>query len=197
MSPQDVITEARYPLNDTDSDEYRQSDVELLTYVNAGMKEISTIRPDLFLAIGDYTCIQSQCEQVITFQDAQRLVMPICIHGGAALTRFDISTIDTFLPQWRAATPAAATQWAQYQGDPLRFFIYPPAPASVQTLDIQYIKLPVTLLIGDTITEIPVNMIPALVDYVVFRASSKDDEHSDSGRAVASYGAFVAKIKGT
>ena len=109
MSPQDVITEARYPLNDTDSDEYRQSDVELLTYVNAGMKEISTIRPDLFLAIGDYTCIQSQCEQVITFQDAQRLVMPICIHGGAALTRFDISTIDTFLPQWRAATTGSTS----------------------------------------------------------------------------------------
>jgi hypothetical protein len=196
MSPQDVITEARYPLNDTDSDEYRQSDVELLTYVNAGMKEISTIRPDLFLAIGDYTCIQSQCEQVITFQDAQRLVMPICIHGGAALTRFDISTIDTFLPQWRAATPAAATQWAQYQGDPLRFFIYPPAPASVQTLDIQYIKLPTTLLIGDTITEIPVNMIPALVSYVCYAAQRKDDEHSNSGSVSAYYQQFLSLIKG-
>ena len=197
MSPQDAITEARYLLNDTDSTEYRQSNAELLGYVNDCMREISTIRPDLFLTVGDYTCIQSQCEQVITFQDAQRLVMPTCIHGGAALTRFDIGTLDTFLPQWRAATPAAATQWSQYQGDPLRFFIYPPAPASVQVLDIQYIKLPTALLIDDTITEIPASMLPAITDYVVYRASSKDDEHSDSGRAVASYGAFVAKIKGT
>ena len=197
MSPQDAITEARYLLNDTDSTEYRQSNAELLIYVNDCMREISTIRPDLFLTVGDYTCIQSQCEQVITFQDAQRLVMPTCIHGGAALTRFDIGTLDTFLPQWRAATPAAATQWSQYQGDPLRFFIYPPAPASVQVLDIQYIKLPTALLIDDPITEIPANMLPAITDYVVYRASSKDDEHSDSGRAVASYGAFVAKIKGT
>jgi hypothetical protein len=197
MSPQDVITEARYQINDTDSTEYRQSDAELLIYVNAGMKEISTIRPDLFLTIGDYTCIQSQCEQVITFQDAQRLVSPICIHGGAALTQFDIGTIDAFLPQWRAATVGAATQWARYEGDPLRFFIYPPAPASVQTLDVQYIKLPTSLAISDTISEIPANMAPALTDYVVYRASSKDDEHSDSGRAVASYSAFVAKIKGT
>lgn len=196
MTPQDIITSARYILNDTDSVLPRQSSTELLGYVNAGLLEIALLRPELFQKVGDYTCIPSQSEQSITFSDALSLIKVLSIHGGAALTQFDIGQMDAFLPGWRASTVASASQWGAYPGDELRFFVYPPAPATTQVLDVLYVKIPSVLAIGDSITEIPASLSSALVDFVVARASQKDDEHSDSGRAVASYNAFVSKVKG-
>ena len=89
-----------------------------------------------------------------------------------------------------------AKQWCRAQGDLRRFFVYPPAPASTQTLDILYIVPPTELAIGDTITELPAAIIPALVDYIVFRAESKDDDHVNSGRATASYQRFASVVGG-
>ena len=196
MTPQEIITSARYTLNDTDATGYRQSDAELLIYVNEGMKEISSIRPDRFTVVGDHICTISQCEQSFSTTLAQSILQVICIKNSTALTPFDMGTMDTFNPSWKADTPAAATQWTAYPGDPLRFFVYPAAPATAQTLSILYVKVPTTLLIGDSITEVPVAMQIALIDYVIGRANSKDDESSASGLAAAEYGAFVAKIKG-
>lgn len=196
MTPQDTISSARYILNDPDNGTPRQSTAELLGYVNDGLLEIAALRPDLFQKIGDYTCIPSQSEQAITFSDAQALVRVLSIHGGSALTPFDIGQMDAFSPGWRAATVASASQWGAYPGDPLRFFVYPPAPVAQQVLDVLYIKIPTVLALADQITEIPASFSVALVDFVVSRASQKDDEHSDSGRAVASYNAFVSKVKG-
>lgn len=196
MTPQDIITSARYTLNDTDSASYRQPDAELLIYFNDGMREISSIRPDRFTVVGDHLCTPSQCEQNFSLSLAQSVTQIICIKNSTALTPFDMRTMDTFNPGWKAATPAAAEQWTAYPGDPLRFFVFPAAPATAQTLSVLYIKLPTALLIGDSITEVPVAMQNALIDYVIGRANAKDDEHSVSGLSAAWYGAFVAKIKG-
>ena len=194
MTPQDIITSARYVLNDTDATGYRNTDAELLAWVNGGMREISALRPDLFAFTGDYTCVASSAEQQVTFADAQEVIKVLCIHDGAALTPFDMSTMDSFKPGWRTDTAGAATQWSKHPVDPLRFFIYPKAPATAQTLDLLYVRVPTTLAIGDTITEIPASLTPALVDYVISRAESKDSEFVNSGRAVAHAAAFAAKI---
>lgn len=196
MTPQDIITTARYTLNDSDAAGYRQSDAELLGYVNDGLREISAIRPDKFLTIGDHVCTISQCEQNFSSVIAQSVAKVICIKNSTAITPFDMDTMDSFKPSWKADTPAAATQWASYPGDALRFFVYPAAPATAQTLSVLYVKIPAVLAIGDSITEVPVSMQVPLIDYVVYRASSKDDEHSLTGRAVAEYTAFAEKIKG-
>lgn len=196
MTPQSIITEARYILNDVTVGEYRQSDTELLGYVNDGISEIAILRPYMFQTVGDYACIPSQCEQVTTFANASMIKKVLCIHGGAALTEFDVDMMNVFTPSWRSDTVGAARQWARMEGDLLRFFVYPPAPATAQTLDILYLANPTVLAIGVTITEIPAVFITALTDYVVFRASSKDDEHSNSGRSAALYQRFVAVVGG-
>lgn len=191
---QALITAARHVLNDT-SDTPRQTDAELLLYLNDGIKEVSALKPGLFVTVGDVVCSPDVVEYLVAFPDAQSLVRVLCIHNGSALTEFDLMTMDAFQPDWRVSASGSATQWARYPENVMRFFIHPPAPA-VQTLDVMYVKSPKTLLIGDTITEVPAGVFPALVDYILYRASAKDDEHSDSGRAAAMYTAFVVKIKG-
>ena len=198
MTPQEIITEARYVLNDTNatSTGYRQSDIELLEYVNGGVKECATIQPTLFSTIGDLVCVVGQCEQGITFTDAAALLEVLCIHQSTALTVFDIPTMNAFNPGWRADTAGPARQWARFANDPLKFYIYPKAPATQQTLDVRYVRNPATFTINQNIDELPNIFKTALVDYVVFRASSKDDEHIGDGRAAAFYQAFLAKLKG-
>lgn len=190
-----IITTARYIILDVNA-EYRQSDDELISYLNDGIREISALRSELFATVGDMVCTPSQCEQVVTFSDAQAILQALCIHNGAALTMFDMAAMDAFNPGWRADTPAAATSWSKFTGDPLRFYVYPPAPATTQTLDILYTRVPTVLALGDTISEIPAALLPALVDYIVYRAESKDDEHTNSNRAGNHLQSFLAKVKG-
>lgn len=194
-TPADIITIARNVYNDADSVLYRKQDTELLAYVNEGMQEISTLQPSIFTAIGDLTCAAGDVEQLVTFVDAQTLVSVLCIHGGDAVTPFDMASMNAFNPGWRTDTAGQAKQWSRLDGDPLRFFIYPQAPAS-QVLDVQYIRNPTVLALTDNITEISAGYMPALADYVIYRAESGDDEHSITGRATTHYQMFVAKIKG-
>ena len=194
-TPADCILTARTVYNDTDSDLYRFTDTELLVYVNEAIAEISALKPALFTSIGDLDCIAGQCEQTLDFADAQLIIRPICIHGGAALTPFDLATMDAFNPNWRNDTAGPAQQWSRLENDPLRFLIYPKAPAS-QTLDVQYVRNPLVLALTDPITEIPAGFIPAIASYVIWKAESTDDEHSVSGRAAAAYQHFLSVVNG-
>lgn len=192
---QEVITSARYAMKDADSGDYRMSDAEGVIYVNDGIAEISIIRPALFKALGDLTCIDGQCDQTVTFTEARELVDVLAIHGGSAVPECDMATLDAFLPSWRTTAAGAAVNWMRKPGDPLRFFIYPKAPAD-QVLDVMYVKNPTALALSDPIQIVPATMRSALVHYVVWRAEFKDDEHVNSGRAKASYEVFVELVKG-
>jgi hypothetical protein len=194
-TPAEIITSARDITNDADADGYRKSNDVMLGYVNDAIRELSIARPQLFYSIGDVICTAGDVEQAITFSDAQALVDVLAIHGGAGLTPFDMASMQAFNPGWRTDTPAAAQQWSRLEGDLLRFFIYPPAPAD-QTIDVRYVRIPAVYLIDDEINEIMDGLAPALVDYVVYRAESGDDEHVLSGRAVSHRDSFYAKIKG-
>ena len=108
----------------------------------------------------------------------------------------DMATMDAFNPGWRTDTAGPAQQWSRLEGDPLRFFIWPKAPAAAQTLDVKYVRNPIVLALTEPITEVPAAYMPALADYVIYRAESADDEHTLSGRAAAHRDAFYAKAKG-
>ena len=195
MTPQTIINTARRITNDIDAVAamQRQSDDELLGYVNEALKEAAVMRPDLFSTVGDMTCTAGQCEQAITFQDAIQLLDVLCIHGGTALTPFDRTAMDQFRPGWRTDPAGPAENWSALNGDPLQFFIYPKAPVG-QVLDVRYVRNPGTYALGDVIGDLPASYEPALADYVIYRAESKDDEHTLSQRAAAHYAAFRMKF---
>ena len=195
MTPQSIITEARDTLNDTNAVLYRASDAELVRYVNAGLAEMSRLNPALFHTLGDLDCIANQCDQKITFADAQALVDILCIHDGDAVGEADMTAMDSFMPSWRTVAAAPAVQWMRKANDPLRFFVYPKAPVD-QVLDVMYVRNPATVTLNDPITDVPPTFSPALALYLIYRTEFKDDEHANSGRSAQAYQAFVAMIKG-
>lgn len=193
MTPASIILLARDPLNDTDAVAPRQSDTELVRAVNAGIKEVSLILSALFTKVNPFVCVDG-AEQTLSFATDQALIDVPCITAGAALTRFDHAAMDAFKPAWRNDTKAAAQQWSQIEGQPLRFLVYPPANVG-QSLDVKTIRVPATYALTDSITELPASLESALARYVIHWAESKDDEHVNSGRSTASYQAFVALLK--
>jgi hypothetical protein len=196
ITPLGIITLARSIVNDADSAYYRTSDTDLVSYVNDGLKEASAIAPQFFQSTGDFICITNQTEQVVTFAEAQRVEKVIRIKDGRAVHEVDMDSFSRFNPDW-ASDPAAAVQnWCRYPGDPLRFYIYPKAPEEMQVLEVLYTRNPGTYALNDEIQEVPESIAPALADYVIYRAESKDDEHSNASRAVSHYQAFVQKLGG-
>lgn len=195
MTPADILTDARYILQDADSAGYRQSNDELLVYVNDGIAEASVLRPDWFQSKRSVTCTPGTVEQSLTFSDAQAILRVIGITGGAALTPFDLAAMDAFNRNWRNDTAAAARQWSKDPGDPLRFYVYPKSPAG-QSVDVLIVKNPTSVALNDAIADVPASAKQALVMYVVAKAEMKDDEFVNSGRAVAAYQNFVDIIRG-
>lgn len=195
MTPQSIINLARSIYSDTEAAYYRLSNDELVAFVNDGLKELSQKAPDFFISTGDYTCEPGQTEQAVTFTDAQSLREVLRIKNGKALLPVDLMTLSSFNPTWASDTAGAAQNWTRIAGDPLRFYIYPKAP-EMQVLEVLYVRNPATYTLNDVISEVPETLAPALADYVIYRSESRDDEHSNSSRAVSHYQAFVQKIGG-
>lgn len=195
MTPQSIIQTARQIVNDNEASTYRQSDIELIKYVNDGLKEIVGLSPDTFLTTGDYNCTAGETEQRITFGAARELRQVMRVKNGRAIHPTDWTALCEFNPDWASDTAGPPQNWSRYSGDPLRFYLYP-KPLAMLVLEVSYIKNPGVYALTDTIGDVPETWESALADYVVYRIESKDDEHSNSGRAVTHYQAFVQKITG-
>ena len=195
MKPIDIINAARPILLDVQMGavDPRQSDEELLNYVNQGIAEVATLLPMMFSTVGDLLCEAGTVEQSATFLDAAIVLDVLCIHEGTAITKADRASLDLFRPGWRTDPAGPAQNWLPLEGDPLKFYIYPKAPTG-QSVDVRYVRNPATVQLDEEIQELPASMLPAMVDYVVYRAESKDDEHVLNQRAAAHYNAFLTKI---
>lgn len=195
FTPRQVIQTARHLVNDNDPDGvFRQENDELLGYVLDGLREMSIIVPQLFFTTGDIECEPGTIEQAISFADAQVLVDVIRVKGGRFVLPADMSALSAFNPNWADATEDAPSNWFRHGNDPLRFYLSRKAPAG-QILEVKYVRNPASVTIDEEITDVPSSFVPALANYVVYRAESKDDEHVNSGRATAHYQAFVALVK--
>ena len=84
MTPQNVITDARFSINDTDATAYRNTDVELLGWVNEALGISVSAREDLFNALGDHTC-QAGAEQQVSFVRCNRGQEVTRVIGGNAV----------------------------------------------------------------------------------------------------------------
>ncbi|MFA6039896.1 MAG: DUF6682 family protein [Methylophilus sp.] len=195
MTPQTCITTARYLINDTDSVLYRQENAELLSYFNLGLKEAAKLSPDHFKTTGDFTCNANITEQAIAFSDAQEFLGVIRIKDGKALHEMDMQALSQYNPDWASDTAGTPQNWAKLNGEKLRFYLYP-KPSTMQVLEVSYLRNPEEYELADSVTDVPATWETALAWYIIHMAEMKDDEHVNSGRAVAAYQRFATIITG-
>lgn len=198
LTPQAVLTRAGDIIQDTTN--VRWPVDELLRYLNDGRREIAIVRPDLYATTAVVTLVAGTKQQ--TPADASRFIDAIRnvnsdSSPGSAVRVVEREVLDAQRPNWHSDTAGPARHFMCDERTPRVFYVYPPASTGAK-LEIAYSQSPQDLLIAnvgtDTLDEEDI-YTGALVDYVCYRAFSKDAEHAaNMGRAQSHYQQFANAI---
>lgn len=198
-----LISKAQTLLQDVTS--VRWPVLELQGWLNDAYREIVNLRPDSNTQTGTFTCAAGP-RQVVTTQFANALRLIEAVRNVAATSDkravrlIDRKVLDEQRRTWYAETTSVTIQ--HYMFDPRvpkEFLVYPPATSSAQ-LEIAYSSVPTahTLTEAQLINSATAEVIRiddsyanALIDYMLYRAYSKDAEYAaNANRAVAHFQAF-------
>lgn len=168
----------------------RWSADELLRWYNDGVREVVTLRPDAYpttqavaLAEGTRQTLPTHADKLI------RITRNMGTGGttpGRAIRQVDMASLDAQQPDWHTdPAKAEARHFMVDVREPRTFYVYP-ANTGTGYVEMTYSTLPPVALTSSTVLSIPDSFANALLDYVLFRAFSKDGEHpANASRAVA------------
>lgn len=178
-----------------DDDLTRWTKAERIRWANDAMGAILNRRPAAFakreivsLIAGTYQTIPASGTILL---DVVQNIADDGVSPGRAIRRSDRQLLDDSDPDWHAATPKA--QVRQYTFDdrvPKVFYVVPPAIVGIK-VEIHYGSLP-AVVAEDSLGsfDIGAEYMEAVVNYICYRAKSKDSEEGASSDAQAFYAAF-------
>jgi len=199
----DVISKAQTLLKDATG--VRWPSLELQGWLNDAYRETVIFRPDSNAQTGTYACVAGPRQQITSTFAAATQLMDVVRNVASASDKSPVKlitrqTLDDMDRSWYGNTGAVTIE--RYAFDPRlprEFLVYPPAAVGAQ-LEVVYSSVPA----AHTLTEAQLNNSATaeviriddsfgnvLIDYVMYRAYSKDAEvAANSARAVAHYQAF-------
>lgn len=192
---QSIIDKAEEILQDASNDRY--SEAELLAWLNFGQKAIVREKPDanpvresVLLTSGLW---QSLPTTGILLLDVTMNMGTDGTSPGTPIILVDRKWIDTALPTWTVASASDEVKHLIYdpKSQPKSFMVYPQSTGS-NYIEIVTAKLPADVAaIGNNIT-IGDEYAEALLDYVLFRAYTRDAEYrQNADRAIAHWQSFL------
>lgn len=183
---------------------------EMVQWLNDGQREIITHRPDALSASATVTLAAGSRQSLDAMALTPRpLKLLQCIRNVAptskkrALRLVQRHVLDALAPGWSAMTGVVDVVHYMFdEREPRAFYVYPPA-TTVAQIEILYSAYPVDIaapladgidaVLGDV--GLPDIFANALLDYVLYRAHSKDAEYAaNGGMAAAHYSAFANAI---
>lgn len=195
LKASDVLTRANDLL--LDAGNTRWSAAELLRWLNDGRRELAITRPDLYAVISVVALISGTKQTVPTdgtrFIDAIRNVN-VDDTPGAAVRIVEREDLDAQYPGWHQATAGATANFMFDERVPKTYWVYPPAVTGAK-LEIAYSQEPVEVTDTNTTLTQEGLYANALVDYIIYRAFSKDSTFAaNAQRAAAAYTLFKSAI---
>jgi hypothetical protein len=186
----------------TDPTNIRWPRTELLTWLNDGQQEIALYKPNAFtknqtvqLVAGTKQTLPADAVSLIT------VIRNMGTNGqtpGRGITLVSREIMDSQVSDWHSANPSAEVKHYVYnEFDPKTFYVWPPQPASGQgQVEAVYVASPAQATANSTIT-IDDIYVTALVNYIMYRAYSKDAEFSaNPNMATGYYTAFQSILTG-
>lgn len=184
----EIVNRARRVVQDQTSGGTRWLDAELLDWINDAQREVAIHKPEASSEIVEHTCVAGTKQTLAA--GAIRLLSVIRNASGRAIRRVDRHIMDSENPDWHTDTASATTEHYIYDEDaPRTFYVYPPKPTGgTGDIELNQSVTPTDLAtLGDTIDLDDVYANPIL-DYVLYRAYSKDAEYAgNEGRAASHY----------
>lgn len=199
-----IVNRARQVL--MDSTGVRWTTDELLQWMTDAQRQIVLIKPDANLEERELTVSggglvvnttrQSLSNAEAHLQAFQILDIPYNT-SGRAIRLVDRTQLDLTRPDWHAeAASETILHWCYDQRDPMSFYLYP-RPTSSAGIHIIYSRVPNGIAAEDDALEVPDVLANAVLDYVLYRAYTKDADYgANSQKAVAYYQAFNAAVGG-
>lgn len=191
-----IITRVNDILQDQTNIRWPQD--ELLRYLNDGRREIAIVRPDLYATTAVVTLVagtkQTLPSDGVRFLDATRNIESDGATPGRAVRVAEREVLDAQRPDWHTEAAGATRHFMFDERSPRVFYVYPPA-ASGQKLELVYGKTPTDITsTSATLTEEDI-YTGALMDYVCYRAFSKDAEYAaNNQRAMMHYQQFLTAL---
>jgi hypothetical protein len=201
ITAQSIIRRAVETLQDPTS--VRWPTNELVRYMNDGQREVALYRPDSMVTSATVTCVAGT-KQALPANGAK--LIEVIRNSAATSAKKSVRMVnreilDSQTPGWHNLTGVVDILHFIYDvRDPKTFYVYPPATTSAQ-LDIVYSAYPTDITEpadGSLYTAVTGNIaLPdiygnALLDFILYRAYSKDSEYAGNAqRAQAHYAAFA------
>ncbi len=181
MLASDVIEAARRLINDETSSAVsgvRWTDAELLDWIGEAQRETVKLKPEAYPVTATHDVDAADPRQRVSATAAYKVIRvernADAANGTVTLVERDV--LDTFNPNWTAAPTTPPTKYNHYvldENDPLAFWLYPRATNAVDVI-VTYAGIPAApTATGNTLVLSDMYSGP-VVDYVVYRALSKD-----------------------
>lgn len=171
----------------------RWPQTELLDWLNDAQREIALFKPNVFVKNSSVQLTggtkQSLPSDGINLVDVVRNLGGDGLTPGNSIRVVSREVLDAQIPDWHSTAKANATvKHYVYTGtDPKNFYVYPAQPSTGRGyVEVIYVASPTDATINSTITLDDI-YVTALLDYILFRAYSKDAEYAANSEAAKMY----------
>lgn len=187
---QTIIDRAQIILQDASA--VRWTEAELLGWVNDGQREIVLLKPDANATAADMQCVAGTRQTIPS--NGAILIDVIRNQDGQAITQVERREMDSFNPDWHTdAAKAVVKNFIFDDRDQKGFYVYPQSNGT-NSVTILYSVIPTNTVASGNIA-LDDMYANALLDYTLYRAFSKEAEHTaDTGRASLHMQAFLGSL---
>jgi len=200
---QSIILRAQVALQDEAGTRWPAS--ELVRHLNDGQREISRLRPDQTASTAALTLAAGYLQALSATHQALIDIPNNTASPKTRITKVDMVQLDAVEPGWRGSTPGSVVKHFMHDlREPRVFQVYPPvvintqvdAVVSLYPTDVSAPTAPglvFTTVAGDISR--PDHWAETLLNFVLFKAYSKDAEYGGNAQLAAGYlGLFNAAV---
>lgn len=188
-----IINRAAFLLEDTSNTTWTRA--ELLSWVNEGQSQVVAFKPTANIVRQNLSLVAGT-QQTLPADSTLLIDIPRNVEGPA-IRLVSRELLDAGPYDWHTARTSAVVKNFVYDADDSgSFYVFPPNNGAGNVV-VRYAKLPAVLTNEAQAIELEDGYQAALLNYVMYRAYSKDTDYvADATKAAGFYNAFKEALGG-
>ncbi|MND20860.1 hypothetical protein D3C76_48020 [compost metagenome] len=181
-----------------DEEHVRWTTLELIEWINEAAGAVIRLKPSAGARRAIFAMesgsLQKLDDTVVQLIDVVRNIGQDDVTPGRAIRKAERHLLDSANPDWHAMKAASTLKHFIYDDrTPAVFYVYPPSVNGAK-VEIMYAVLPEEVDSPDDHLDMNIEYADSILNYVLFRCWSKDDEYANANMANAYYQAFLGSM---